>query len=119
MATLLIPRFRTWGSAAKAVPKMSVDRETRECGAAMQVELPAQSQPPPRADPSGQLEDGGFWALLYGHIGAQQLVSITTANTTVEVHRYSNKKKRKEKKKIYITIDAHAMLLNYNLIITV
>lgn len=91
MATLLDPRFKELGFCSQGCAKTAVDRLTRECAATMQVELPAQAQPqsPPRAGPSGQLEDGGLWALLGRHLVAQQQVTSTTASATVEIQRYS------------------------------
>ncbi|XP_030000950.1 zinc finger BED domain-containing protein 4-like [Sphaeramia orbicularis] len=90
MATLLDPRFKELGFCSQGSAQTAVDRLTRECAATMQVELPAQAQPqsPPRAGPSGPLEDGGLWALLDRHVGAQQQVTSSTASATVEVQRY-------------------------------
>lgn len=72
---------------------MVVERLTQECVPTMQAELPAQPQPqsPGRAGPSGQPEDGGPWALLDSHAGAEQQVTSATASATVEEQRYSVK----------------------------
>jgi len=89
MATLLDPRFKELGFCSQGSAQTAIDRLTKECAETMQVELPAQPQSPPRAGPSDQLEDGGLWALLDRHVGAQQQVTSTTASATVEVQRYS------------------------------
>ncbi|KAM3618939.1 uncharacterized protein V6R79_000775 [Siganus canaliculatus] len=86
-ATVVDPRFKELWFCNQSCARIAAERLTQECADVMRADPPPQSQPesPARVGPSGQAEDGGLWALLDGHVGAEQHVTSTTASATVEV----------------------------------